>query len=579
MAKAWRTYQSGDGKLLGFDNGRLKMYLDFSSATLPAAGAPDGRGGPAAAGAAAAVELTSRLLAAARDTEAGKIVNPDENRMAGHYWLRAPALAPTPEIRDAIMDALAEIKDGAAKIHSGQWANPAGGKFRYLVVIGIGGSQLGFQLAAKALTDQEAPLIPGFLDNTDPESVYRLTEAIGADHWAEVLFVVASKSGGTAEISNCYKLLEQIYEDAGLSFGRQALAVTVAGSPLERYAQEHQWLATFPVWEWVGGRFSLLSPVGLLPLTLLGADIESLLAGAGAMDELTRREAVRENPALALTHYLLEQTQKRQKKNMVILPYKDRLELWGKYLQQLVMESLGKQTAGPAGIARHGITVLGNKGSTDQHSYAQQLLEGNDDFFAILFDFLLDDVPGQPAIADGGITMGDYLSAFCHGTLNAMRQKGREALLITLNRLDPYALGGLIALFERIVGFYAAALGINPYHQPGVEAGKKSAGEILRLKREVSQWLAEPAAGAPGASGGSAGGGGSGSGGSGGADGSGASGSGSGGSDSGKTVAALKSRFSQKDYRTLFYLLLPMRENAGKSFPLSEADILTLLEG
>jgi glucose-6-phosphate isomerase len=260
-------------------------------------------------------------------------------------------------------------------------------------------------------------------------------------------------------------------------------------SSLDRYANANHWLAAVPVWDWVGGRFSVLSPVGLLPLALLGADLDGLLAGAKAMDSLGRRQDCLENPPLLLAGYFLHQTQVQGKKNMVILPYKDRLELWGRFLQQLVMESLGKTVTAEGHSRQHGITVFGNKGSTDQHSYIQQLLEGNDDFFAVLFSVLEAGAFTRQPVEDGGIAMGDYLLAFCHGTCQAFAQKKRQALLITLDRLDAFALGCLIALYERAVGFYAAALGINPYHQPGVEAGKKSAQGFIALQKELDAIL------------------------------------------------------------------------------------------
>ncbi len=425
-----------------------------------------------------------------KDTEKGLHVNGHEDRMAGQFWLRNPDLAPDKEIGGAIKEAIKRCKGIAAAVHEGRICNEAGRPFRYLVVVGVGGSQLGFQFIARALAKDSFRLQPFSLDNTDPETVDMLIRNIGPAHLAETLFVMASKSGKTTEIKNSYKILEGVYAGLGLQFSKHAIAITMADTELYHYAKSQGWLDIFPVWEWVGGRFSVLSPVGLLPLALLGMPVDSLLAGARAMDELTRSTDYHENPAMLLTHYLLMQSIDQKKQNMVVLPYKDRLELWGRFLQQLFMESLGKTLEKEGSSQCFGLTVYGNKGTTDQHSYIQQLLAGHNDFFVLFFSVLQQaGEVQQRVVEEGGITMGDYLLAFCHGTMKAMAKQGRESMLITLDKLDPFSLGGLVALFERVVGYYAACVGINPYDQPQVEEGKRSANDIIRLKKKLNSLL------------------------------------------------------------------------------------------
>ena len=161
--------------------------------------------------------------------------------------------------------------------------------------------------------------------------------------------------------------------------------------------------------------------------------------------------------------------------------YKDRLSLFSSYLQQLVMESLGKERDLEGRVVRQGLTVYGNKGSTDQHAYIQQLREGRNDFFAQFLE-VLKDQEGPAVEVDPGATSGDYLLGFLLGTRQALREKQRQSMTLTLDSITPRSIGALIALFERAVGIYAHLVGINAYHQPGVEAGKKAAGTVLQLQ-------------------------------------------------------------------------------------------------
>jgi glucose-6-phosphate isomerase len=162
------------------------------------------------------------------------------------------------------------------------------------------------------------------------------------------------------------------YHEMGLHFGRHAVAITGDSSALDQVADNERWLARFPMWDWVGGRTSELSAVGLLPAALQGFDIDTMLRGASVMDERTRRLETHNNPAALLALMWYHATEGKGKKDMVILPYKDRLELFARYLQQLVMESLGKEKDLQGNIVHQGIAVYGNKGSTDQHAYVQQ---------------------------------------------------------------------------------------------------------------------------------------------------------------------------------------------------------------
>jgi glucose-6-phosphate isomerase len=177
-------------------------------------------------------------------------------------------------------------------------------------------------------------------------------------------------------------------------------------------------------------------------------------------------------------------------KDMVILPYKDRLQLFPKYLQQLIMESLGKAKDLDGRTVNQGIAVYGNKGTTDQHAYVQQLREGVNNFFVTFIQVLKDRQGRSPAV-DIGTTSGDYLASFLQGTRDALSQNYRESMTLTVEQLDARSLGVLVALYERAVGFYASLVNINAYHQPGVEAGKKMAGAVIELQREALNLLSK----------------------------------------------------------------------------------------
>ena len=176
------------------------------------------------------------------------------------------------------------------------------------------------------------------------------------------------------------------------------------------------------------------------------------------------------------------------KRDMVVLPYRDRLEVFSRYLQQLVMESLGKRLDRQGRVVHQGIAVYGNKGSTDQHAYVQQLRDGVDNFF-VTFIEVLEDPADVPALE--GALPGDFLDGFLQGTRSALCEGGRQSMTLTLRQFDASGLGALIALFERAVGLYGELVDINAYHQPGVEAGKKAAAEILALQKQLEQLLAD----------------------------------------------------------------------------------------
>ncbi len=393
--------------------------------------------------------------------EAGAIANPSEGRQVGHYWLRNSPIAPDPAQRSAIDAGLAAARAVRA------------GDADTLLIVGIGGSALGPQLLADALAGPSDPLRLAFLDNTDPEGFARV---LGGLDPRRTLVAVVSKSGGTVETHNGMQAAIAWKAAAGLPFAPDAIAVTCAGSRLDGQARAEGWRAILPLWDWVGGRTSITGAVGWLPFALCGWDLDAFLGGAAAMDAATRDPAPATNPAVRLAAAWAAAGNGRGDRALVVLPYRDRLALLGRYLQQLVMESLGKRTDRAGRVVHQGLTVYGNKGSTDQHAFVQQVRDGRDDTFTHFIETR--DPSARFALADG-FDAADHLLGFARGTRAALAEAGRPSCTLLLPDAGPAALGATLALFERTVGLYAAWAGLNAYDQPGVEAGKKAAASTL----------------------------------------------------------------------------------------------------
>ena len=411
--------------------------------------------------------------------EGGAIANPDENRMVGHYWLRDPDLAP-PSLGQEITETLKRVEAFARSVHAGEIVPPEATHFTDILSIGIGGSALGPQFVSEALSPLDSPLRIHFIDNTDPAGIDRVLGKLG-DRLKSTLVIVTSKSGGTPETRNGMLEVKRAYELQHLNFPKHAVAITMQGSKLDELGGLEGWVAEFPMFDWVGGRTSQFSAVGLLAASLQGIDIRAILQGAKDVDRVTRIPDLKQNPAalLALAWYYAGNG--KGEKDMVILPYKDSLLLFSRYLQQLVMESLGKETDLDGKVVNQGIAVYGNKGSTDQHAYVQQLREGVPNFFATFIEVLKDREGGSMEV-EAGVTSGDYLSGLLQGTRRALYDNRRDSIALTIPEVTPYTVGMLIALYERAVGLYASLVNVNAYHQPGVEAGKKAAASVLDLQ-------------------------------------------------------------------------------------------------
>ena len=271
-------------------------------------------------------EPMRHAVAAMDELEGGAIANPDENRMVGHYWLRDPKRSPNQDIRKSIEATIADIKRLADDVQAGVIAPQEEDGFFVVLVVGIGGSALGPQFVADALGQADDPVLVRFIDNTDPDGIDRTLAELD-DTLGQTLTVVISKSGGTAETRNGMLEVRAAYEAKGLAFAKHAVAITGEGSALDRLAQEEGWLRALPMWDFVGGRTSECSAVGLLPAALQGIDIDAMLEGARACDEVTRSKDVAANPAALLALMWYHATGGKGERAMVVLPYRDRLAL------------------------------------------------------------------------------------------------------------------------------------------------------------------------------------------------------------------------------------------------------------
>ena len=419
--------------------------------------------------------------------EGGAIANGDEQRQVGHYWLRHPQLAPDPEVQAHIATEIDQIEAFGRAIVRGETKAPNGQAFTDVLWIGIGGSGLGPLLMIRALQEEGAGLPFHFFDNVDPNGMSRVLAGIG-DALPTTLVITVSKSGGTPEPHLGMEQARHRVESSGGSWAGQAVAITMANSKLDQKASQEGWLQRFDMFDWVGGRTSITSAVGLVPGALIGADIREFLDGAAQMDAATRLDDLERNPAALMAASWFVAGEGCGKRDMVVLPYRDRLEVFSRYLQQLVMESLGKRLDRAGNVVHQGIAVYGNKGSTDQHAYVQQLRDGVDNFFVTFIEALKD---SQDIPEINGERPGDFLDGFLQGTRSALTEGGRQSISISMRQFDARRLGALIALFERAVGLYGELVNINAYHQPGVEAGKKAAAAILNLQGQVEAVLAD----------------------------------------------------------------------------------------
>ncbi len=358
------------------------------------------------------------------------------------------------------------------------------------VTIGIGGSALGAAAIRDALLppswnelDDEArgraPRLH-ILDNPDPDTVSALLARLNP---ARTLFNVVSKSGATPETTAQF-LVAWDWLEAALGPGRAGarflFTTSAERGPLRRLAARRG-IPSLPVPEAVGGRFSVLSPVGLLPAAAVGVDTETVLAGAAAMSRRCSTSELAANPAGALATLLHAADADMGANVHVFMPYADRLRGLALWVQQLWAESLGKAVDRAGRRVETGPTPVPAFGAADQHSILQLLMEGPRDKVVV---FLAREAPGAdvgipapfPDAPDlaylGGHTLFELLDRERRATAEALRREGRMNMTVTVDRVDARSLGALFMLFQIAVVYAGALYGVDPLNQPGVELGK-----------------------------------------------------------------------------------------------------------
>ncbi len=349
-----------------------------------------------------------------------------------------------------------------------------------VVWIGIGGSGLGPRVIQEVF---EGPDTLEFvlLDTIDPSILLLALETID---WRQTLVVIASKSGDTLEPMSVFALCWQKLREARKgSAAERVIAITdpEKGS-LREFCLEHG-ISMLPLPSDVGGRYSIFTPIGLLPMALLGGDVNAFLRGAKEMDTLCQETNFEDNPAalLAGVQFLLDT--RRGYSNRVIMPYAQKLESVGRWDQQLIAESLGKkETPNPLPIAAIG--------TQDQHSLLQQWMAGPRKCWHIFIRDIEkprvqvpEDIGGAFTYL-GGKSFGQLLDACYEGTSRALTSAKRPHVTISLTRTDSNHLGQLFFLFLCEVVFLGKLYRIDPYGQPAVEIGKKITKEILARGRE-----------------------------------------------------------------------------------------------
>ena len=371
-------------------------------------------------------------------------------------------------------------------------------KFKYFVVLGIGGSALGPSMvfnALKHLHHNELPPKkrggPKFYveDNVDPVRMQALLDVIVPE---ETCFNVISKSGATSETMTQFLIIADILEKKGLNLADHMIFTTdeSRGNLIKIDQKYNGKFKKYVLPDGVGGRFSELCPVGLLPAAVLGIDIKGMLAGAAYMDGLCSKPSVAKNPALACA--VLQYITMKQGKNInVVMPYSDNLKLVSDWYCQLWAESLGKAVDYDGKTVNTGTTPVKSLGVTDQHSQVQLYIEGPYDKVITFISVTnygcemhiahgCEDIPDVGFL--GGHTMQELIQAENKATAYALMKAGRMNYTINLPEVNAFTLGQLMYLFELQTAYAGALLNIDTYNQPGVENGKKATFALLGKK-------------------------------------------------------------------------------------------------
>lgn len=353
---------------------------------------------------------------------------------------------------------------------------------RELFVLGMGGSSLGGRALVQALRKWNEPHSVEFLDNVDADRFWKILKS--RRDLTNAHFVIVSKSGNTIETLTMAEFIDQHLRSSG--FKKLSTVSTVISeiddNPLMRWARK-EGVPALEIPKDVGGRFSILTPVGLLPAAFYGLDVAALREGAAwAYDQ---DELLAELTAQSLASF------SREEWVTLFWAYADGLRDFGFWTQQLWAESLGKAKGRDGKAAPRASTPMAAVGSSDQHSILQQVMEGARDKFLWFFRVNQSELSStndgakiEKTLFDcqnlmNGKSMGDLFAAMAQATQSALEKQGVQSLTLTTDKLDERSMGALFMMLEMVVGAIGEAMNINAFDQPGVEAGKIIAREIL----------------------------------------------------------------------------------------------------
>jgi glucose-6-phosphate isomerase len=380
------------------------------------------------------------------------------------------------------------VSDSALRNQAMAFAAGARGRYTDVVILGIGGSALGPIALRTALRPSGWNLLDdaardGYprlhvLDNVDPETIAALLARLDL---AKSLFIVTSKSGGTAETMSQFLIVHDRVVKAHLKTPEHFVFVTDPKQGALRPLAESLSVSTLDIPPSVGGRFSVLTPVGTLPAALIGIDVAALLEGARDMAARCDGDSLAENPAgvFATLQWLADT--KHGKSITVLMPYSDPLRDFAAWFVQLWAESLGKHKPDGSSVGQTPIPALG---ATDQHSQVQLFMEGPKDkvvsFIAVEQRGTDLTIPhGFSEVKElgylGGNTLGELIDIEQRATAGALAKRGRPNLTIHLERVDPWHVGGLMMFFEIATAYAGQLYGVDAFNQPGVELGKQFA--------------------------------------------------------------------------------------------------------
>ena len=354
---------------------------------------------------------------------------------------------------------------------------------KHFVQVGIGGSALGPQMLVAALRKNYDKTFT-LLDNTDSDYLYDELQKINLK---ESIFYIVSKSGGTAETIACYIIVKNLLKEQGVTEEQMGdyfvFCTDEKNGQLRAHVDKHGYRSLI-VPDDVGGRFSVLTHVGLLPALFFGINIDALYEGANNLKKDLLNDDTASNPLLQAAGHV-NSLYEEGVNETVLMPYSSKLKDFSAWFVQLWAESLGKYSETQAKTV--GLTPVPAYGATDQHSQMQLFMEGPNNKLMFMLNIekrthnfdLSTDLDLKSAMDLSSHDMNKLLEAEFQGSLKALAENKRNVIQITIDQLNESTMGGLILFFESLTAIMGEYLQINPFNQPGVEKGKIYAYEFL----------------------------------------------------------------------------------------------------